>query len=291
MIPFLQQLRIHQWVKNILIALPLILAHRVADGNAVIAVITSVVVFCLIASAVYTFNDLVDADSDAQHPDKRHRPIPSGRLPRNHAIMMLTGLTIVGMTVAILTMPSSAVIWMGVYVALNVIYSLWLRGKVILDVLLLGLFYTLRLILGGAVANVPLSPWLLSFSMFLFMSLAFVKRHAELIIPSDKKVAASNGRGYQPADASFILTIGSTLGFIAILVFVLYLNSPEIRLLYKQPDRLWLLVPMMIYWISYLWLMAHRGKVHADPVVFMLRDKTSYVTACLACVVYLWAWL
>src|SRR5690606_28901902 len=131
-----------------------------------------------------------------------------------------------------------------------IVYSFWLRGKVILDVLVLGMFYTIRIWLGGASANVPLSPWLLSFSLFLFMSLAFVKRYTELLTLKSGTADIGFGRGYQPNDASFILVLGSSLGFIAILVFVLYLNSPEVGRLYRHPERLWLFVPMIMYWVS-----------------------------------------
>lgn len=286
----IQQMRIHQWTKNILIAIPIILAHKTSDTIALLSVLIAFVSFSMIASAVYTMNDLADAESDARHPDKCNRPIPSGRLSTSSAITLMTTLFVAGCSVALLYLPFEALQLIALYIVLNILYSFWLRGKEILDVLVLGLFYTLRIWLGGAVAQVPLSPWLLSFSMFLFMSLAFVKRYTELQAATSS-TSTVHGRGYQPSDSLFVLVLGSSLGFIAILVFVLYLNSPEVSKLYQHAERLWFLVPVMMYWISYLWLKAHRGEVHVDPVVFMWRDLTSYVVAGIAALVYLWAWM
>lgn len=286
----IQQMRIHQWIKNILIAIPVILAHKTNDTSALLSVVVAFVSFSMIASAVYTMNDLADAESDARHPDKCNRPIPSGRLSTSRAIMLMISLFVVGCAIAVLYLPFEALQWITLYIVLNIVYSFWLREKEILDVLVLGLFYTLRIWLGGAVAQVPLSPWLLSFSMFLFMSLAFVKRYTELQATTNS-TSTVHGRGYQPNDSLFVLVLGSSLGFIAVLVFVLYLNSPEVSKLYQHAERLWFLVPVMMYWISYLWLKAHRGEVHVDPVVFMWRDLTSYVVAGIAALVYLWAWM
>lgn len=286
----IEQLRLHQWSKNALILLPALLAHRVDDIALVLRVVASFVAFCFAASAVYTLNDLADSSSDALHPTKRQRPIPSGRLSRRGAYILLTVLVAAAGLIASTYTPVEVGQWLLVYGLLNVAYSYWLRGKVLVDVMLLGVFYTLRIWVGGAAAHVPLSPWLLAFSMFLFMGLAFLKRYTELADTVEREGRAVAGRGYHVGDASLVLVLGSTMGYLSVLVFVLYLNSVDVARLYPHAERLWLLAPLLIYWISHMWLVAHRGGMHDDPIVFMRKDAASYVVGILSASILSWAW-
>ncbi|MEO6436144.1 MAG: UbiA family prenyltransferase [Tepidisphaeraceae bacterium] len=276
-----ESLRVHQWAKNALVAVPLLMAHRFRDASAWSAVAVAIACFCLIASGTYLFNDLLDLEADRAHPSKRNRPIASGRVPPRRAVLIASACYALGFLLAALLLPGMFTFCLVGYVALNALYSLVLKRKLMLDVLCLASLYTLRLLAGGVATGVELSFWLLAFSMFLFLNLAFVKRYAELTMSQAAGGSGSFGRGYVVGDLDLIRTLGPTSGYLAVLVFALYLNSPDVLKLYPRPVLLWGICPVLLYWVSRLWFVAARNGMHHDPVVFALTDKISYLVAAM----------
>ncbi|GMV53898.1 MAG: UbiA family prenyltransferase [Chlorobi bacterium] len=283
MTTLLRQLRIHQWVKNLLLAVPLLLSHDLQDSTAWIRLFLAISSFSLLASAVYTVNDLADRKNDQQHPYKKNRPIASGLLSVPSAFRLVMVLVLLSLLLAWFVGSVQFVNYLALYAAVTTLYSVWARSIVMLDVVVLSMLYSLRLLAGGAVVAVVLSPWLLAFSLFLFLSLALLKRYTELRdVTETTTEAASSGRGYQASDASLVLVLGPSIGFMAVLVFVLYVHSPNVASLYNHPDRLWALAPVLLYWIGHVWMSAHRGLVHEDPVIYALKDKNSYIVLAVA---------
>lgn len=271
---WIKAIRIHQWLKNLLVFVPLLASHRLLEPTALTSSALAFIAFCLCASGVYLLNDLLDLSSDRQHPRKRLRPFASGALPLLHGMAATPLLTVAGLSIAFLVSPSFMAVLAGYY-ALTLAYSLRLKRVVMVDVVLLAALYTLRII-GGAIAlDSVLSFWLLAFSMFLFLSLAMVKRYAELsVMLADGRNGAS-GRGYNVEDLPLLQSLGAASGYLAVLVLALYINSPESLALYSRPQALWLLCPVLLYWVSRVWVIAHRGRMNDDPVVFAARDRTS----------------
>jgi 4-hydroxybenzoate polyprenyltransferase len=269
-------MRPHQWAKNLLLGVPLLAAHRMADAAAVIAVLGAFVAFCLCASSVYVLNDLFDLDADRAHPRKCRRPLAAGTVSIRAATALIGVLLAVAVTLT-LWLPPKFELTLGTYYALTLLYSLVLKGLVLVDALALAGLYTLRIIAGATAASVALSFWLLLFSIFLFLSLAFVKRYAELDALRRRFKLTADGRGYHVDDLPLLQTLGSSAGYLSVLVLALYINSPEIAALYHRPKFIWLLCVLMLYWVSRVWMVAHRGAMHDDPVVFALKDRTSLV--------------
>ena len=276
---WLQTLRPHHWVKNFLLFLPLALAHQ--GGNIAKLSLTALafVLQSLLTSSVYIINDMFDLEQDRRHPIKKLRPFASGTV--NIPLGLLTfGLCLsVGFSLSALLLPFTFFVLLVVYLFLNFIYFLYLKQKVMLDVLCLAILYTLRIFAGGVVAGVPVTKWLLIFSVFLFLSLAFIKRYVELLnfSVSSNCTLVATGRGYHPRDIPVILSAGLGSGFLSVLVFFLYLaSSVDVSRLYPQPVYLWLMGPFFIYWIGRIWLLANRGQISSDPVLFAIRDKASW---------------
>jgi 4-hydroxybenzoate polyprenyltransferase len=271
---WVRQLRIHQWLKNVLVFLPLLVSHRFLEPRSLLAATLAFIAFSLCASGVYVLNDLLDLTSDRHHPRKRLRPFAAGRLPIIHGLVAAPILTVTGFAVAWLASPAFAGALV-CYYAMTLAYSLRLKQVVMLDVFVLAGLYTVRII-GGAIAIASeLSFWLLAFSMFLFLSLAMVKRYTEL---RDKAASGGTkpvGRGYTTDDLSMVQALGAASGYLAVLVLSLYINSADSLELYRRPQILWLVCPMMLYWVSRVWMVAHRGTMHDDPVVFAVTDGTS----------------
>jgi 4-hydroxybenzoate polyprenyltransferase/phosphoserine phosphatase len=273
--------RPHQWAKNVLIFVPLFAAHRAGDSSALVSVCLALVAFCMCASSVYVLNDLLDLEADRAHPRKSKRPFASGELS------IVTGLILVpcllGGTILIaIFLPARFQLVLASYYTLTVAYSFGLKGRVIVDALALAGLYTLRIIAGAAAASVPLSFWLLLFSVFLFLSLAFVKRFAELDSLRRRQLLRAAGRGYHVEDLALLQSLGTSAGYLSVLVLALYINSPEIESLYHWPKMIWLLCVLMLYWISRVWMKAQRGEMHDDPVVFALKDRISLAIGALA---------
>jgi 4-hydroxybenzoate polyprenyltransferase/phosphoserine phosphatase len=267
-------LRPHQWAKNLLLAVPLITSHRVLEVPLLVAVVLAMICFSLCASAVYVLNDLFDLDSDRVHPTKRNRPFASGAIPIHWGPPLVVLLGGAGLLLSSLALPEPFVGILVLYGVATCAYSLALKRVAMLDVTVLASLYTLRVLAGGLATGIPVSEWLMAFSLFMFVSLAFAKRYTELDRAEDD-VGQLPGRGYRRHDLGLVETLGPSSGLLAVLVLVLYLQSDEMQERYQQAWALWLLCPLLLYWISRLWLKARRQQLHDDPVVFALRDPVS----------------
>jgi 4-hydroxybenzoate polyprenyltransferase/phosphoserine phosphatase len=276
-------MRPHQWVKNLLVFVPAIGAHRLFDVDAVRPTVFTLVAFSLCASAIYVANDMLDIHADRQHPRKRHRPFAAGELSIPVGAVMSVSLTAMALGVAVAGVSWSLALTLLGYVAANAAYSFRLKREPVADVFLLTALYELRIVAGAVATSIPLSTWLLAFALFFFLSLACVKRYLEV----SANPGAVPGRGYTPQDALWMHSIGTSSGYMAILVLALYVNSPEVMRLYTQPHLLWILCPVLLYWLSRLWFAAGRGKVHDDPVVEAVHDPMSYVAGAVSAAVVL----
>lgn len=271
----LHALRPQQWLKNTLLFVPLLLSHAFTDVARVALCIVAFVLFSLCASSLYIVNDLFDMPADRAHPRKRRRPFASGQLSVSDGVLLSAVLLGISVSMAAILLPFLCFVLLLVYIVTAVLYSWWLKRKVLVDVLVLAGLYTLRVLAGGAVAGVAVSEWLLAFSIFLFTSLAFAKRYAELLRVSDEGQSGVNGRGYRACDINIIGSMGPCCGMLAVLVFALYINSDKVSRLYVNPQLLWLICPLLLYWIGRIWFLASRRFLSEDPVVFALRDRTS----------------
>ena len=280
---FFRALRPHRWAKNGLVVVPLLAAHHANQPVAVFASLVAVCAFCLCASSVYVINDLLDLEADRAHPRKCKHPFAASQLPLSAGVVMAPALLSFAFGLGALLTASFITALAGYYV-LTVAYSLSLKGKVVLDALVLACLYTLRIVAGAAAVNVPLSFWMLLFSIFLFLSLAFVKRYAELEALRRQGQLQSVGRGYELGDLPLLQSLGCASGYLSVLVLALYVNSPEIDALYSHPKTIWMLCVLLLFWVSRVWMTAQRGVMHEDPVVFALKDRMSIGVGFLAVV-------
>jgi 4-hydroxybenzoate polyprenyltransferase len=271
---WLKALRVHQWVKNGLIFVPLLAAHQVQSGGALAAAVFAFIAFSLCASSVYLLNDLLDLPEDRQHATKRLRPFAAGTLDPLYGLAGAPMLLLVAMIMAA-CVSSAFLLVLLVYYALTFAYSFQLKRIVLIDVVTLAGLYTIRIIAGAAAIEVPLSFWLLAFSVFVFLSLAIVKRYTELVALREQNRSGTLGRGYQVDDLELLASLGGSAGYLSVLVLALYINSNEVRLLYGQPELMWPICLVMLYWISRVWVIAHRGGMNDDPIVFALKDRVS----------------
>ena len=276
----LRAIRARQWVKNLLLFVPLVTAHRF-EAAALLPMAAAFVAFCLAASAVYLANDLLDLESDRRHPDKRHRPLASGELEAASAAL-LAPLLLLAAAVVALPLPPAFLGLLALYLAANVLYSGWLKRVALLDVFVLAGLYILRIVAGAAVIDVPVSPWLLGFSFFAFLSLAVAKRYGEAWRVGAREESRLGGRGYEPSDAGFLGTMGMICAFLSVLVFALYVTSHDVTVLYRQPAWLWAILPVLGYWFARFWFLALRGQLDEEPLVFAMRDPSGYVLAAVA---------
>lgn len=273
-------LRLHQWLKNLLLFVPALAAHQIAEPHTFSTLLLAFLAFSLSASAVYIANDLLDLSSDRQHPRKRHRPFAAAVVPIPQGLAVMVGCLLGSAALALAVGPAFAG-WLLLYLLLTTAYSLVLKRHVLIDCLTLAALYTLRVIAGAAAVAVALSFWLLAFSVFIFLSLAFVKRYAELKMQADAGRSHAHGRGYAVSDAPVVQMLGIAAGYAAVLVLALYLQGTTAASLYAQPQWIWMAVPLMLYWVSWVWLKAHRGEMHDDPIIFAVRDRASRVVAVL----------
>lgn len=270
-----KMVRLHQWLKNLLLFVPLLAAHQFTQGAAWGSLLLAFFSFSLCASAVYIGNDLVDLTSDRLHPRKRHRPFASGAVPVAWGVAMSPLLALASMGLA-LAVGTHFLAWLAVYFALTCWYSVALKRLVLLDCMTLACLYTLRIIAGGAASELALSPWLLAVSGFVFLSLSFLKRHTELRpLVQRGETAAAHGRGYIAQDAALVQMFGVAAGYASAVVLALYLHGNTVQALYRQPHAILVTVGVLVYWISWMWLQSHRGEMHDDPVVFAVKDKIS----------------
>jgi len=271
--PWIKVFRLHQWVKNILIFMPAFAAHTAMTAYVWKDLILAFLSFSLCASFVYILNDLLDLESDRRHLRKRYRPFASGLVPIWIGIVLAPILILSSLILAV-NVGMSFLFWILIYLVLTSFYSWGIKRLVIVDVLTLAILYTLRIVAGAAAIEMPLSFWLLAFSIFLFLSLAFIKRDSEL--RSDYGEAQQlHGRGYITSDSSLIQQLGVSSGYAAVLVLALYINSENIIKLYRVPEMIWGAVPLLLWWLSWMWFQANRGLMHDDPIVFAIKDKTS----------------
>lgn len=266
--------RPHQWAKNLLLFAPVLLAHHV-DAGTLGLVALAFVAFSACASGVYVLNDIGDVAADRQHPKKRLRPFASGRLTIAAGVRLAALLFTVGLGLSAVFLPIRFLGLMVLYLIANVAYSGSLKQVPVLDVMMLACMYALRIEAGAVAASVPLSDWFLTFSLFFFTSLAFAKRYTELSRLKASGAAAAAGRGYQVGDVRLLEMLGAASGYVSVLVLALYMNSDQMRALYGESRLLWLICPLVLYWVTRLWLLANRGQLDEDPVVFALRDRTS----------------
>jgi 4-hydroxybenzoate polyprenyltransferase len=249
------------------------------------------VAFSLCASCVYIVNDLLDLEADRLHPHKRRRPFAAGALPIKAGVVAAPLLLAASFIIAAGFLPIRFFIVLGLYFLLTTAYSFYLKRVLIVDVLVLAGLYTVRLFAGGIATNVPISPWLLAFSIFFFLNLAFVKRFSELHLMQESKQTKSKGRGYVVGDIELFRSIGPASGYLSVVVLCFYINSREVVLLYKHPELLLLIGPFLLYWITRLWLWALRGKMTDDPIVFTARDPVSYLIGALVIAIMIIAWI
>ena len=266
-------LRLHQWAKNVLIFVPLLLAHELHTGP-MLRGLLAFFSFSLCASGTYVLNDLLDIEADRRHPRKRNRPFAAGDMQGKTGLLLAAGLLLASLALAAV-LPGMFLVWLLVYLAVTLSYSFYFKRKVIVDVVLLSGLYTLRLLAGAAADNVIISPWMAAFAIFLFLSLAMVKRFAELQNIRAAGQLPSNGRGYLLSDTEQMRAFGTSSAYASVVVFALYINGLGAAGLYAHPQRLWLITPLMILWISRVWLLASRGELDEDPVIFAVTDRLS----------------
>lgn len=264
--------RSYQWLKNLLLFVPAIAAHQLSQLAIWIPLLFAFLSFSACASAAYITNDLLDLENDRLHPRKCLRPFAAGKIPIAWGAMLVPFLFFVSLFLGSF-INTGFLSWLILYFVLTVTYSFWLKRFVLVDCLILAGLYTLRIIAGATAVNLPVTFWLLGFSVFLFLSLAFVKRYTELLFQTeDSKVG---GRGYFKADIPIVQMLGIASGYAAVIVLAFYINSDAVIQLYQTREFVWGAVPIMLFWINWVWIRAHRGLVHDDPLIFAIKDKVS----------------
>lgn len=297
---WLSELRLYQWVKNLLLFVPLLASHQVHNMELVSLGLLAFLLFGLCSSSVYMLNDLTDLEDDRHHHRKHKRPFASGSLSIKagfFSVPILMGLSFLG---AFLFMPWKFTLVLLTYYLITLLYSVYLKKKVMVDVITLAILYTLRIIAGIFAFSVTLTFWILAFSMFIFLSLAFVKRYIELMNTvkmqdqiinkqSEDEENKTRGRDYYTSDLAMISSLGGAAGYLSVLVLAFYIQDRSTTVLYTYPELIWLACPLLLYWISRVWLLAHRGRMHDDPIVFAIKDKVSLVVGLLFGFIFLLA--
>jgi len=284
---WVKALRLHQWMKNLLVFVPLLASHNLTDPWLLADGVLAFVFFGVCASSVYLLNDLLDLNDDRHHVSKRHRPFAAGTLPIKHGLAAFPLLLLTAFLGAWMLLPIEFVGVLLVYYGLTLAYSLWLKRHMAVDVIGLASLYTVRIIAGAAALGLPLTFWILGFSMFIFLSLALVKRHAELHEARQQgQQAPARGRGYYPGDLEMIASLGAAAGYMAVMVLALYIQDEATQTLYSQPQIIWLACPVLLFWITRVWILTHRGEMHDDPVIFAAKDKVSLATGGLLAVIF-----
>jgi 4-hydroxybenzoate polyprenyltransferase len=283
---WIRALRPHHWAKNTLIFLPALAAQLTPGAGLATRLLIGFAAFCAMTSAVYLVNDVADLSSDRRHPTKRYRPLAAGELSISHALAAAILLAVGAGALAWYLSPLFAAV-LASYLALTTLYSASLKQKLIIDVITLASLYTIRVVAGAVLVEVPLSRWFLAFSIFLFLSLALVKRVVELKELKAGDVSAAAGRGYRVDDLTVLIGLGTAAAAASALVYCLYITSDDVLRLYARPDALWIGLPLFLYWIARLWVLTGRGIVHEDPVAYTLRDRATYAVAA-AFVVTIW---
>lgn len=271
--PRLKALRPHQWLKNLLVFLPLLVAHQL-DLVSLLQALLAFAAFSLVASSVYVLNDMLDLAADRAHPRKRNRPFASGAVPLSYGTTLAPLLLALGLCLA-LPLGSGFVATMACYYLATLAYSLFLKRELIVDVCMLAGLYTLRIVAGGVATGIELSFWLLAFAVALFFSLAAIKRQAELVDGARSGRSTLSGRGYRTEDLPLVTAMATASGYLAVLILALYITSGDVLALYARPDFLWGTCLVLFFWINRMVMLTHRGQMHDDPVVFAATDRTS----------------
>lgn len=282
---FIKEMRLHQWAKNVLIFVPILTGHSYFNTGSLVQAGLAFACFSLCASGVYFLNDLLDLEADRQHTRKRSRPLASGDLPIFNGLMGAVGLPVAAFVMAGLMLPLAFFGVLAIYYLITNLYSFYLKRVSTADVMTLAVLYTMRVVAGGAATGIVLSSWLMAFSVFIFVSLAYLKRYIEVSALEEEKKSAA-GRGYSVSDRETMFGLGIANTTAAVLVLALYINSEEVAGLYASPQVLWLLCFLLLYWTNRTWVGARRGKIADDPVVFAIKDKVSrFVGLCFLLVV------
>ncbi len=276
--PILRQLRPHQWVKNGLLALPALAGHLPWTPGLARRLLLGFIAFSALASAVYVFNDILDLEADRAHPSKRRRPLAAGEISRGQAVAAAIACLAVAFAL-VLVLPRRFGVWLGVYAVLTTMYNLLLKQRLLVDVVTPASLYTCRIIAGAAVVDIQPTRWFLAFSIFVFFSLALVKRVIELKHATAQDGVVTFGRRYSAQDVPVLIGLGTSATAAATLVYCLYISSEQTASFYQSPEALWAGLPLVLYWQARIWILAQRGVLHDDPVVFALRDRTSYIVA------------
>lgn len=278
---WIKELRIYQWSKNVLVFLALFMSHRILDLELFLKSTIAFVSFSLIASSVYIINDLFDLEDDRKHPSKKDRPFAAGKLSVQSGIISIPLLLFSGFLFSFLFLPYQLTATLLLYFVATTAYSFYLKEIVFIDVILLGSLYTLRIMAGGFATGIEVSSWLLGFSGFFFLSLAFMKRYTDLILFKKNSQEELFGRGYSIEDTDLVQKAGIASGFISLMILALYITSSQVLVLYNKPYILWLAIPVILYWLMNMWYVAHKGKMTDDPIIYAVKDESSYIVLVL----------
>ena len=269
-------IRLHHWTKNLLVFVPLAASHRILESSLLVNGLLAFLTFGACASSVYLLNDLLDLPEDRQHPSKCLRPLAAGTFPILHAVILIPVLLFGAFGLALCFLPLQFTCVLATYYVLTLFYSLWLKRFVMLDVVVLAILYTVRVVAGSVAMTLVATFWILAFCMFIFLSLALIKRYTELREARlNDQTELPTGRGYYPDDFELLASLGTSSGYIAVMVLALYINDAASSNLYRSPQWMWAACPLLLFWLSRAWLLAHRGQMHDDPIVFALRDTLS----------------
>jgi 4-hydroxybenzoate polyprenyltransferase len=280
----IKALRPHQWIKNLLLLIPALAAHKL-DPATFTALAVAFVSLSLCASGGYVLNDFLDVAADRQHPRKRHRPLASGRLSLRSGIWLIVVTWALGFGLAAALLPPMYVAVVAIYLLTTAAYSLELKRQAVLDVMVLAGLYVIRVVAGGVATGIPVSTWLLAFTLFMSISLAFLKRFVE--VAARDRDGEVPGRGYMTNDATWLHSAGLSSAYLSVVVLAIYVNNPDLARLYAHPNRLLVMCPVLLYWVTRVWLDAHRQTVHDDPVVAVAGDRTTYIIAAICGMVVL----
>jgi 4-hydroxybenzoate polyprenyltransferase len=282
--PLIAVLRPHQWLKNLLVFVPAVAAHRI-EWNTGRSAMLAFVSLCLCASGGYIVNDLFDVEADRGHPRKRFRPLASGRLSVKSAIALIVIMWSIGVAIGTVALPAAFVWTLAIYIAGTISYSIWLKREPSLDVVVLAGLYVLRIIAGGAATAVPVSTWLLAYTLFVCLSLALLKRFIEVHAQPTPLGPAVSRRGYRADDAQWLHSAGLAAAYLSVVILAIYVNNPSVSLLYAHSDRLLLACPLLLYWSTRTWLRAHRRRAHDDPVLLLALDPITYVLLAICVII------
>jgi len=282
----LNQIRVVQWTKNLILFLPVLANHQIFEIPIIKNTFAGFFSFSLIASSVYVLNDIIDLDYDRAHPIKKNRPLASGILSLRSAYLILFACFFSSIIIAT-SLGKTFLFIICIYFILNVLYSFFIKKIIILDIIFIMSFYTLRLIAGHLPDSIPFSSWLISFFIFLFFSLGLLKRYSDLIVLNENEIKKFSGRDYIIEDGSILMSLGISSGLISALVLILYTGSDRVLQFYSKPILLVSLAPVMLYWNSRIWILAKRGKIKIDPVLYVIKDYNSYIVILIFLIIIL----